>query len=303
MQQADHAEDTSGHAGRRGFTLIELLVVIAVIALLVGILLPALASARDSSRRTACLSNTRQLATTMTLYANEWKSWYPVLRPSGVTHDNLFSNQWRQYHGVAGLFSLEQWGEEWLTQLATGDVGFTNGEYADGNQEPMLGPYGEGLQYVTCPSDKVDLYWRPNRNPEQRTYTSGKRKQPTPPGTEQQVASYNISYLYIAGFRTDEPELVAPAPLFGDETNARDIGTFAWYGDASDATAAGVPVNSNLYAKDDNHGKDGANFTFTDGHAEFLKGNVAATFFVGDTNPNNVNVINEDRSSELQTID
>jgi len=301
----DHHASTgrSGGCRRAGFTLIELLVVIAVIALLVGILLPALGSARESGRRTACLSNTRQLSTTMTLYANDWKSWYPVLRPSGATADNLFNVQWQQYHGVAGLFSLEQRGDTWLNPGPGGDTGYLAGQYVDGNPEPMLGPYAEGLQYLVCPADKVDLYWRPNRTPEQRTYTSGTRKQPTPPVQETQVASYNISYLYIAGFKTDEPELVAPAPLFGDETNARDIGTYAWYGDASDAIAAGVGVGTNLYAKDDNHGKDGANFAFTDGHADYLKGNVAATFYVGDSNPQNVNVINPERSDRLQTID
>src|SRR4051812_47591934 len=56
---------------RRGFTLTELLVVIGVIALLIGILLPALSKARESSRRASCLSNLRQLGHFLVMYAND----------------------------------------------------------------------------------------------------------------------------------------------------------------------------------------------------------------------------------------
>ncbi len=55
---------------RRAFTLIELLVVIAVIAILIGVLLPALGQARRSGRTTACLSNMKNLVAGWTMYAD-----------------------------------------------------------------------------------------------------------------------------------------------------------------------------------------------------------------------------------------
>ncbi|MEX2217428.1 MAG: prepilin-type N-terminal cleavage/methylation domain-containing protein [Phycisphaerales bacterium] len=55
----------------RAFTLIELLVTIAVLALLIGLLLPAIAGARESARTVGCLSNQRQLILAWTAYAND----------------------------------------------------------------------------------------------------------------------------------------------------------------------------------------------------------------------------------------
>ena len=56
----------------RAFTLIELLVVIAIIAILAAILFPVFAQARESARKTSCLSNTKQIGTAVIMYAQDY---------------------------------------------------------------------------------------------------------------------------------------------------------------------------------------------------------------------------------------
>lgn len=60
-----------------GFTLIELLVVIAIIAILAAILFPVFARAREAARRSACLSNTKQMALAVHQYIQDWDNHLP----------------------------------------------------------------------------------------------------------------------------------------------------------------------------------------------------------------------------------
>jgi prepilin-type N-terminal cleavage/methylation domain-containing protein len=85
-------------SGRRGgFTLIELLVVIAIIAILAAILFPVFARARESARRSNCLSNLRQIGTATMMYLQDYDDTYPsglVLAVPGPEAGNSYATMY-----------------------------------------------------------------------------------------------------------------------------------------------------------------------------------------------------------------
>ena len=97
---------------RRGFTLIELLVVISIIAVLAGMLLPAIGAVRDSAKQSLCMNQQRQTMMAILTYADEADGMLP---PAGAAiADGWPYTRWYTYLLVSGHLPVE-----WLTTPLT----------------------------------------------------------------------------------------------------------------------------------------------------------------------------------------
>jgi prepilin-type N-terminal cleavage/methylation domain-containing protein/prepilin-type processing-associated H-X9-DG protein len=220
----------------RGFTLIELLVVIAIIAILAAILFPVFARARENARRTACLSNMKQIGLGAMMYAQDFDETmvsYRYMTPTG-TYIMGWTVALQPYVKSRQLFICPS-AKQLPGCTATGnDPSYLPPEPATG-PKPTFGSYGYNYKYLGSDGGS-----NPNR--------------------------YLIDYKVAAIPNASETVMAT------EVSGGFGLGVLYTPADWNSAATGGcaATITHRRHQNTDAH-FDGTNVIFVDGHAKFMK--------------------------------
>ncbi|MDB6112085.1 MAG: xcpT 2 [Pedosphaera sp.] len=236
-----HPKPASREKLETGFTLIELLVVIAIIAILAGMLLPALAKAKQKAQAIECMNNSRQLALAWLQYAAD---------NNDTCIDNYGANQTNGW--VEGVLN---WG---FTADNIDRTKLTRGK---------LGPYtAKNVGIYHCPADRSVGFGQTQERVRSMSMNAFVGNPNPPPGTPSKLFPNWTQFIKMNDFRS-------PTSIFVFLDEHPDSINDGWYIYCNTAPPE-LSTWSDLPASYHN---GAAGFSFADGHSEIHKWRDAST--------------------------